>query len=559
MITKSIYTVGFIYLIFSAQLYSQSHAHSKKEINKLVDKAIDNWYKDNFDESLKLAKKALDQSIAINDYNLIAESYNVIGVNFDDLVMMDKALFYYNKGLKYAEKTNNAKLKSKLNNNVANIYFFDKKKYNTGLTYYHKALNYSRATNDSVKIYLRKLNMTWAYFEIKDFKKGKAYLDYINHYSRFGDESTSVLQNMLNGIYFERMQDSKKANFYYLEAIKMGKNGNEKFDLSITHKKYSDFLAKEKDYKNAYNNLVLYNTLTNEIVESEKAQKAKVTGLNLELNEYLREIGKIEAEYKTRQKVLLQEQTMSRRKYIAVISIFIISIILIYFYIQNSRLIQKNRLNGLRNKIQQNIINASLSGQEIERKKIASFLHDNISALLSSAGLHLSVFNAKNENPSEEITKTIALLGEAHDKVRDLSHELIPALLVRFGLLYALADLCEKNSNSTIHFVYQSDIDNQKRYPEDLEIKIYFIVTELLNNVMKHSHATTGKVFLKENSNFLKIQVSDNGKGFDTNQFQIIEGFGINQIKARVNAMKGNLNINSKIDSGTIITIEVPI
>jgi signal transduction histidine kinase len=57
----------------------------------------------------------------------------------------------------------------------------------------------------------------------------------------------------------------------------------------------------------------------------------------------------------------------------------------------------------------------------------------------------------------------------------------------------------------------------------------------------------------------LKIQVSDNGKGFDTNQFQIIEGFGINQIKARVNAMKGNLNINSKIDSGTIITIEVPI
>lgn len=559
MISKSIFSILFIYLLLTFQLFGQSNNNSKKEINKLVDAAIDNWYNDNFDQSLKLAKKALDKSININDNDLIAESYNVIGVNFDDLVMMDKALFYYNKGLKYAEKTNNSVLKSKLNNNLANIYFFDKKKYATGIKYYLNALNYSKKTNDSVKIYLRKLNMTWAYFEIKDFKKGKAHLDYINSYSRFGDESTIVLQNMLNGIYFESIQNSNKANYYYSEAIKVGKNGNEKFDLSITHKKYSDFLAKENDFKNAYKNLQRYNTLTDEILESDKVQKAKVTGLNLELNEYLREVGKIEAEYKTRQKIFLQEQTMSRRKYLAVISIFIISIILLYFYIQNSRLIQKNRLNGLRNKIQQNIINASLSGQEIERKKIASFLHDNISALLSSAGLHLSVFNAKNQETSVEITKTIALLGEAHDKVRDLSHSLIPALLVRFGLLYALVDLCEKNSNSNITFEYESDIDDQKRYPEDFEIKIYFIITELLNNVMKHSHATIGKVSLQETATVLKIQVFDNGKGFDTNQFQIIEGFGINQIKSRINAMKGRISIDSKIDIGTTISIDVPI
>jgi signal transduction histidine kinase len=57
----------------------------------------------------------------------------------------------------------------------------------------------------------------------------------------------------------------------------------------------------------------------------------------------------------------------------------------------------------------------------------------------------------------------------------------------------------------------------------------------------------------------LKIQVFDNGKGFDTNQFQIIEGFGINQIKSRINAMKGRISIDSKIDIGTTISIDVPI
>ena len=215
--------------------------------------------------------------------------------------------------------------------------------------------------------------------------------------------------------------------------------------------------------------MTLYNSITDELDNEEQISKAKTEGLNLEIEEYKREVEKIESEYKTQQEILQQEKTMARRKFIAVISIFLISIVLFYFYVQNSRLIQKNRLNGLRNKIQQNIINASLSGQEIERKKIAAFLHDNISALLSSAGLHLSVFNTKNQNPSDEIIKTIALLGEAHDKVRDLSHELIPALLVRFGLLYALEDLCEKNSNSTITFEFESNIDNQKRYPEDFE------------------------------------------------------------------------------------------
>ena len=335
MISKSIFSILFIYFLFCTTLFGQTKSKTESEINKLIDNATDYWYNDQYDLSLQNAKKALDKSITINNDNLIAESYNVIGVNFDDLVMLDKALFYYTQGLKYAQKTNNSVLKSKLNNNIANIYFFEQKKYVLGLNYYRNALQYSEQTKDSVKIYLRKLNMTWAYFEIKDFKKGKAHLDYINSYSRFGDESTIVLQNMLNGIYFESIQNSNKANYYYSEAIKVGKNGNEKFDLSITHKKYSDFLAKEKDFKNAYKNLQQFNTLTDEILESEKVKKAKVTGLNLELNEYLREVGKIENEYKTRQKILLQEQTMSRRKYIAVISIFIISIILLYFYIQN--------------------------------------------------------------------------------------------------------------------------------------------------------------------------------------------------------------------------------
>lgn len=555
--------ISFVFLFFffnGTSVFSKEKTPSRDEIAKELKSAIHLMREGKHDQSLIKCRRILRHAIFIKDNDLIAATYNTIGGNFDLFSNPEKSFFYYNKGLIYADKTNDSKLKNLLHNNLGNIYCFDKKEYQKGIAHYKKSLEYSAKANDSSQLVLTNLNIAWAYFDIQEFNQGYPYLQFVNKYQeKYGSGMTIVALNMLNALYYADKKANPKAEFYFNKAIQLGNAGSEKFDLALTHQEYAEFLKSNGQYQKAYENLTLYNSITDELDNEEQLNKAKTEGLNLEIEEYKREVERIESEYKTQQEILQQEKTMARRKFIAVISIFLISIVLFYFYVQNSRLIQKNRLNGLRNKIQQNIINASLSGQEIERKKIAAFLHDNISALLSSAGLHLSVFNTKNQNPSDEIIKTIALLGEAHDKVRDLSHELIPALLVRFGLLYALEDLCEKNSNSTITFEFESNIDNQKRYPEDFEIKIYFIITELLNNIIKHSQATIGKVTLTENDTVLKIQVFDNGKGFDTNQFQLLEGFGINQIRARINAMKGNLTIDSKIDMVTIITVDVPI
>ncbi len=560
-VSTRIFFFSFIFLFLNGRgAYSKEKTPSKEQIATELKSAIQLMREGSYDKSLIKCRRILRNAILIKDNNLIASTYNTIGGNFDLFSNPEKSFFYYNKGLIYADKTNNSKLKNLLHNNLGNIYCFDKKDYLKGISHYKKSLKYSTIAQDTSQLVITNLNIAWAFFDIKKFDQGFPYLQFVNSYhQKYGGELTEVALNMLNAVYFGNKKDHLKAKYYFEKAIALGNTGNEKFDLALTHQEYANYLKSIGQYKEAYKNLSLYTIITDQINNEEKLNKAKTEGLNLEIEEYKREVQKIEAQYKTQQQVLAQEKNMARRKFIAVISIFLISMVLFYFYVQNSRLIQKNRLNGLRNKIQQNIINASLSGQEIERKKIAFFLHDNISALLSSAGLHLSVFSAKNEKTSDEIAKTISLLGEAHDKVRDLSHELIPALLVRFGLFYALEDLCEKNSNSVISFEYESDIDNQKRYPEDFEIKIYFIISELLNNVMKHSCSTIGKVTLQENGTILKIQVFDNGKGFDTNQFQILEGFGINQIRARINAMKGNLIIDSKIDMGTIITIDVPI
>lgn len=512
-----------------------------------------------FEKSLVKSRLALRHAIAIKDDNLIASSYHTIAANFDELSEYEKAFYYYNKGLIYANKTNNDVLKNWIYNNLGNIYCFDKKQYEKGIFYYKKSLAYSKKINDPSQVVFTKLNIAWAYFDIGQFEKGYPYLKYINlHHKKYGDSSTIVALNMLNGMYYSYKNDTEKAHSFFQNAIKLGNEGTEKSDLSYSHQEYSKFLLQNGDYKKAYENLALYNALTSALNDEEKLKKVNVAGINLEIDEYKREIEKIESEYKSKQSILLREQALNKRIVIVVISLFIVSIILFYFFFQNTNLKQKNRLNSIKSKIQQNVINASITGQEMERKKIATFLHDNISALLSSAGLHLNVFATNTKNGCQEISKTIALLEEAHDKVRDLSHELLPVLLARFGLLYALQDLCEKNSNSNILFEYESDVAITKRYSEEFEMKIYFITTELLNNIIKHSEATLAKVIIKEQNSFLQIQVYDNGNGFDTT-LNHIEGFGITQIRARVDTMKGLFIINSKVGTGTTITIDVPI
>ena len=250
-----------------------------------------------------------------------------------------------------------------------------------------------------------------------------------------------------------------------------------------------------------------------------------------------------------------------RNKKIVSLSIVLVIIIffLFYFFYQNNQLKQKIKRKDTKQKILLNIINAGIDTQEIERKKIASFLHDNINSLLSSVGLHLNTFTAQTNVKSEEIQKAKAILQEAHDLLRDMSHDLVPTLLVRFGLIYALEDLCERNTNSSIQFNFSSKIPSDKRYNEKFEMKIYFIVSELFSNIIKHSDAKKGEISLYESNDHFIIAIHDDGKGFQTEKLNESEGFGLNRIRARIKKYKGTLSIVSKPNEGTSIKIKIPL
>jgi signal transduction histidine kinase len=219
---------------------------------------------------------------------------------------------------------------------------------------------------------------------------------------------------------------------------------------------------------------------------------------------------------------------------------------------------REKELEQLHNESQIKILNATLDGKETERKQIAETLHDSVSALLSAANLHLQASKSKIEGkPPIELNKTQDIIDEASVKIRDLSHKLISSVLLKFGLSYAIQDFCEKYSNSQLDI--NSSVNNVKRYEQNFEIKINNIIEEFINNIIKHSKASEAFISVLEFKKQLYISIQDNGVGFDTINKPKSDGIGINQIEARIHVMKGELTINSKINSGTKIDIKVPI
>lgn len=547
-------------LFFFVSSYSQEKKITKATVLSLVNSAITEMNNENYEQSLIQSRTALKQATLLKDNSLIALIYNTIGGSFDGLLEYEKAMLYYKKGLTFANKTKKDEIQFQLNNNLGNIYFFDKKDFKKGIYFYKKAIFHGTKAKDTNKIVFTKINMTWAHFDVNKFDEGFYYLQFVNkHFKKHGDPSLLTVYNMLNGMYFRNKNELKKANDFFNKAIKMGLLHEEKSDLSYTYLEYSKFLRQIGDYKKAYTHLEKYNVLNEEINSEDKIKKANVAGINLELDEYKREIDHISSSYKTKENYWIEQQSRNKKIVIIIVILSILILLLLYFLSVNEKLKQNNKLRELQNKIQQNLINATIDGQESERKKIAAFLHDNISALLSSAGMHINVFANKNDNQSEEILKTKYILEETHHKIRDLSHELMPALLVRFGLLYALDDLCEKNSNSILHFEFINSVETSFRFDESFEMKLYFIISELLNNIIKHSKASSAKLHITCISDQLHILVEDNGEGFKNEDNQLNDGYGLNRIKARIQNMMGEFYIVSDKKTGTKIELIVPI
>lgn len=222
--------------------------------------------------------------------------------------------------------------------------------------------------------------------------------------------------------------------------------------------------------------------------------------------------------------------------------------------------LQKQKINELENEKQLLASEAVIKGQEEERGRLAKDLHDGLGGLLS--GVKYTLANMKSHVVLDAdhaliFERSLDMLDHSIAELRRVAHNMMPEVLVKFGLAEAVKSYCESLDQSgvfKIDFQVLGDID---RLDSQQEILLYRIVQELLNNVARHASASHVLVQLARHGQQLAITVEDNGKGFNTGQVTQSAGAGWANIRSRIDYLKGKLDVQSTPGKGTSVHITI--
>lgn len=247
---------------------------------------------------------------------------------------------------------------------------------------------------------------------------------------------------------------------------------------------------------------------------------------------------------------LENQQQKSLLIIVGLISLLGISAIIYSFVLRkkNKELLNKNH----------EIQEALLKGQTIERKRVASELHDNVGSLLSAVRVSLLTLNSQKlpSHDQKVYTQIQEMVENACREVRLISHNLLPEELEKYGLEVALEKMVERlNFSTPIEFTLNTKGLKGNTLDRKTAFHLYSICLELINNILKHSEATDAAMTFRKKDNSLELFVRDNGKGLQN----YMKGKGITSVEERVEAMKGILKIESEIGEGTRTHISVPV
>ncbi len=207
-----------------------------------------------------------------------------------------------------------------------------------------------------------------------------------------------------------------------------------------------------------------------------------------------------------------------------------------------------------------------MEAQEAERKRIAKDIHDGIGQMLTGLRFNLQAINLdKPEKARQKLEKIGKISTDLIKGVRMATFNLTPPELGDYGITTGLAKLTEGIHNLTgqeITFLNKTDFN--QRFDFNVEINIYRIVQEAVNNAIKYANSDFILITCSHSKDMLSISVEDNGKGFDKSTITNSKnsdgsGMGLSFMKERVSYINGRIFISSAPNEGTKVTINIPL
>ncbi|MFY8182516.1 MAG: tetratricopeptide repeat-containing sensor histidine kinase [Flavobacterium sp.] len=479
----------------------------------------------------KFLKEYNDYAEEKKDPKILTEFYIQIGKSFYDTIPKT-ALEYFKK----AEKEN-----LKTNDEIAHVRILQ----NIGATFSHDRINKIDSALYSYQKALKILNKNK-----KNSNQQKITGFFFNIYTN-------------TGLAYSKKKDFEKALYYFNKADSIPLKDYLNKNKEILYGYLSDLYKEKGDYIKCIEYIEKQKVLTNTLNENE--QKIAIT--------------EIDTKYKT-EETKLQNLTLKNKLQTNKIILFIgLALLLIITTIgvlayknvskkktiaEQEKLIQTQKLETSLKEQELHEIDIMLESQEKERQRIANELHDNLGSLLATLKFNFQNLKRQKEvledKENQLFEKTDALIDEAYQEVRNISHLKNLGVIGSHGLEIAVKKMAEKMSIlkklniNVIPFGLNERLENQK------EITIFRMIQELCTNIIKHSHATEVNIYLTQhNKTDINIIIEDNGRGFDIKTIVSKDGIGLKSIEKKVEQMGGTFTIDSVINKGTTIIIDLPI
>ncbi len=246
--------------------------------------------------------------------------------------------------------------------------------------------------------------------------------------------------------------------------------------------------------------------------------------------------------------------------FVGILLMFLLSMAVVAFFVFYQRKLhgQQTAMERLKLEEQKKLLQAEITAQENERARIARDLHDEVGVLLSTAKLYMTMCRPLEEKIKQLHLNAENLLDEGVLKLRSIAQNLLPENLRLFGLVSAIERNCWQMEEAGV-FSVQFNHHLEKRLPEEVEIHVYRIVQEILNNAIKHAQATQIKLSLQQQSYSITLIYEDNGVGFLPDKPRKEVGLGLTTLSSRVQMLQGEMLLQSALGEGVHITINFPI
>ena len=501
-----------------------------------------------FDMALDHWLKALDMAEKMDELDIAGTVCANLAENYSCMMNLQQAETYLLKADKFFREINHQINIADMGSRLSKIYT-RKNDYQKALEYAEEAYNILSSLPD-MDIYhlispIRSLAM--ALLNVYDYEKALEYALIAVDYSKQVKKQESLCSSLsiLSKCYL-KLNKYKEAEEAALHALELDIS-----DVNLYTILYQDVTKAYIGMKNSEKALEYFD-------------KTLAAIENFSTKNFQSSISEMEVKYNTEKKeiqiaALKEKNTLMMWIIVAGGGVLLLGLVALFFlwlWTVQKRRLAESYIKQIEQEKQIVATQSVFDGEVQERTRLARDLHDGMGSKLTAMKIHLEKLKqiAGFDNPKEEQFNIVMdILDDSVQEMRRVSHNLMPETLSHAGLKPAVDEFC-RSMSSQIIFNYYGD---ETRLDLKLEALIYRIIHELVNNALKYSAASQIMVQIAQEQDTISFTVQDNGRGFDTTAQT--EGMGLQSIRTRVASFGGDIQIDSKVEVGTEVNVELKI